>query len=266
MLKRLARAIIPEKWHLGNYGPRYLNELVRKRTKLRVRTGPFKGLKYIDHSLASVYVPKLLGIYERELHPVIETASLLHIDHVIDIGAAEGYYAVGMARRFKSAAITAFETDPSGQRAIKELARRNDVESRVNILGKCELQDLEQALAIGDKHLIVCDVEGYEETLLDIDRLPKLRDAFILVELHDFVNRGLSDVIRGRFSETHGIAEIWQETRSVRDFPFQSLHTRLLPNVYIENELNEYRPERMSWFWMQPIGVGPVIVTPGESG
>jgi hypothetical protein len=253
MLKRLARAIVPEKWHLGNYGPRYLNELVRKRTKLRVRTGPFKGLKYIDHSLASVYVPKLLGIYERELHPVIEIASLLDIDHVIDIGAAEGYYAVGMALRFRSATVTAFEMVEGGRKAIKELARRNGVENRLNILGKCELQDLEQALAIGDKHLIVCDVEGYEETLLDIDRLPKLRDAFILVELHDFVKRGLSDVIRGRFSKTHAIDQVWEGTRGVEDFPFRTLRTRLLPDVYIENELNEFRPERMSWFWMEPL-------------
>src|SRR6516162_7464404 len=40
---------------------------------LTVRHGPFRGMKYTaEKSVGSVLVPKLLGSYERELHPLLE--------------------------------------------------------------------------------------------------------------------------------------------------------------------------------------------------
>lgn len=210
----------------------------------------------MDYSLASVYVPKLLGIYEQELHEAVEWACSKGIDHVIDIGAAEGYYAVGMAFRLPEAAITAFETTTAGQDAVAELAELNDLGSRVEILGKCEVTDLRRALSRGVKPLIICDVEGYEETLMDTKKIPALAKAHILLELHDFVQRGLSEALRERFTSTHQITQIWQEERSADVFPFRTWQTPLIPRAYIENELTEFRPERMSWFWMKPLSLG----------
>ncbi|HAF25555.1 MAG TPA: hypothetical protein DCK93_22045 [Blastocatellia bacterium] len=253
MLKQVARKLLPQPWHASYYCPRYLNALVLKRTKQQVYQGPFKGLKYIDYSVASVYIPKLLGIYEQELHVAIERGCSLGIDHVIDIGAAEGYYAVGMALRLPHAAITAFETETAGQQAIAKLADLNDLRGRIDILGKCEVEDLNRALNRGDKPLIICDVEGYEDNLLDLSTVPSLAKAYILVELHEFVKQGLSEIIRERFTATHQVNEIWQEHRSTKDLPFRTFQTRLFPEVYIENELTEFRPERMSWFWMEPL-------------
>ena len=194
-----------------------------------------------------------MGTYEQELHQVIEEACSLNIDHIIDIGAAEGYYAVGMAFRFPNAKVTAFEMEQSGRAAVAELAKVNQVEDRINILGKCEGKDLAQALSNSKQSLVICDVEGDEDTLLDIKKVAGLKNAYILVELHDFIKRGISVEIRRRFRASHSIEEIWQLSRSLSDFPFKTIQTVLLPSVYIENELNEFRCERVRWFWMKPL-------------
>jgi len=54
-----------------------------------VRSGPFQGMKYTSKSAGSVLIPKLLGIYERELHPVLEYAISHPFQVIVDIGAAE---------------------------------------------------------------------------------------------------------------------------------------------------------------------------------
>src|SRR5579859_5362525 len=86
----LLRRVLPE----GIRPIGYLTHLVRKRTRARVRSGPFAGMRYVDASIGSAYLPKLLGIYERELHPVIEEACASRPGLIVDLGAAEGYYAV----------------------------------------------------------------------------------------------------------------------------------------------------------------------------
>ena len=82
--------------------------------------GPFKGVRYIDTAQGSAYIPKLLGIYERELTPQIEDLISLQPVLIVDLGAAEGYYAVGLAMRLKSAQVIAFEMEHSGQAALKK--------------------------------------------------------------------------------------------------------------------------------------------------
>ncbi|MEQ1752317.1 MAG: hypothetical protein ABL974_23050, partial [Prosthecobacter sp.] len=81
---------------------------------------------------------------------------------VVDVGAAEGYYAVGLARRLPSAQIIAFEMEEHGQKALHEMAQLNNVTSRLHIRGRCEPADLAEALGTELNAVVVCDVEGYE--------------------------------------------------------------------------------------------------------
>ena len=60
--------------------------------------GPFKGMKYISESVGSCHMPKILGIYENEIYPILLNF-LSNSDLFVDIGAAEGYYAVGCAKK-----------------------------------------------------------------------------------------------------------------------------------------------------------------------
>jgi hypothetical protein len=247
--KKAIHAIIPARFRPIEY----LEHLVRNRTDGRVRAGPFTGMRYFDGAAGSVHLPKLLGIYERELNACIEQACALNFPLIVGLGAAEGYYAVGMALRNPTARVIAFEMDARVRAALAEKARLNDVADRVEIRGKCEPEDLERALADTPRPLVICDVEGYESVLLDPATVPSLRRAWILVELHEFIERGISEKIRERFVATHKIAQIWQQERKIADFPFKDFYTWWLPESYLHWAVSESRPERMLWFWMKPI-------------
>lgn len=253
MLGNLLRKIVPASWR----PIRYLENLTRSRVGSRVLAGPFAGMRYIRSSYFSAYIPKLLGSYEKELVAAVEAGCGLRPDAIIDVGAAEGYYAVGLALRNPSARVIAFEMEEDGRRALGEMRQLNSVVERVQILGRCEPPDLQAALTAASRSLVVCDVESYELALLDPVAVPALREAHILVELHDFLHRGLAETIEPRFTATHRVTRIWQQERAWQEFPFATLYTRLLPKSYLRWAVDEWRPERMSWFWMEPLAPIP---------
>jgi hypothetical protein len=234
----------------------YLTHLVRTRTGGVVRQGPFAGMRYVDDSVGSAYLPKLLGMYERELTPCIEEMCSGHYRHIVDVGAAEGYYAVGVAFRNSGCRVTAFEMQAEGQCRLGEMARLNVVDDRIDIRGKCEPADLAATLASGERTAVICDVEGYEQILLDPIAVPALRHATILVEAHEFIAPGVVELLTRRFDDSHRIEHIWQQPRSGEEFPWRTLPARILPASYLDWAVSEWRPERMSWLWMQPLPPG----------
>ncbi len=243
--------------------PRHrLIQLCQRETAQVVRVGPFAGMNYIHDTMSGGYVPKVLGIYERELHPVIARLSELGVKQVLNIGAADGYYAVGLCRMFPTLRVKAYETEPRGREYVRAMAERNGVLSRVEILGTCDLPGLQAALDEPRTSLVLCDVEGYEDVLMDPGNVPALREAWVLVEIHDNKNPGVSDRIRSRFEKTHTIETIWQTKRTAADFPFTTPYTQSLAPEHLAAAVDEGRPVRdgstpMSWFWMTPKAVSP---------
>jgi hypothetical protein len=210
-------------------------------------------MRYGASAHGSVYIPKLLGIYERELEDRIEEAIALDLERVVVVGAAEGFYAVGMAMRCPRARVLAFEMDPDAQRALASTAGLNGVDGRLEVSGRCDRTSLLAAIQGGSGALVVCDAEGAEAMLLDPLRLPPLQRCWILVEVHEFILRGIGEELRQRFAASHHIDEVWQQERHAVDFPYRTLLTRLLPTSYLQWAVSERRPERMSWLWMKPL-------------
>ena len=252
MIANAIRRFIPKRFRpIG-----YLEHLVYTRTGGAIPRGPFAGTRYITNSVGSALVPKLLGIYERELNECIEQACALKFPLIVDIGAAEGYYAVGLARRNPQARVIAFEMEAKGQSALLKMAELNDVSGQLEVRGKCEPIDLQQVLGRGGRSVIVCDAEGDEDVLLRPDLVPELRSAHLLVEMHDFILPGITERMTERFAATHEVKRIWQEPRSRADLPYRTLGTALLPQRYLDWAVSEWRPTQMSWLWIQPKGTG----------
>ena len=244
----LIRRVVPARFRpIG-----YLTHLAQQGSQFRVAGGPFAGMNYGPSSFGSAYIPKILGIYERELTPCIESSCAVRPDLIVDVGAAEGYYAVGLARRNPQARVIAFEAESRGREFLSDMVHRNDLAGRVEIRGLAEPHDLQAALAGAARPLVVCDVEGHEDSLLDPGAVTALLGATILVELHDFIKRGLGEEIEQRFAASHRVTRIWQEGRSGAEFPYPTMFTRLLPQRYLDWSVSEWRPERMSWLWMEP--------------
>ncbi len=154
---------------------------------LTVSGGPFAGLIYPDQEPLTL-APKLLGIYERELHPAIEAAIGAQPAVIVNVGAADGYYAVGLARRCPDATVIAYEADARQRELCRRVAAANGVQ--IDIRGTAGPGDLDGAA------LVVMDCEGCERALLQ--PLP----ATVIVELHDFLDPGVGDAIAARFGPT----------------------------------------------------------------
>jgi hypothetical protein len=247
-IKKILRQVLPKRLHPTVY----LRDLVRNKTSWKVLSGAFQGLAFHREGILYHDVPLLLGLYEAELTQVIENVIDASPNLVINVGAAEGYYAIGLARRLSSTTIQAFEMSDKRQNILKQNAALNGVSEQIQLRGHCSPEILEDCLGQSKDAVVICDVEGYEAELLDPDIVPALKTVSILVELHEFVCPGITDMLGERFGASHRIEHIKQETLPASVFPYQTILTRIIPNQYIRKVVNERRPERMSWFWMTP--------------
>jgi hypothetical protein len=180
------------------------HELVVRQTGLRVAQGPFAGLKLSDRIAGTEFLPKLIGSYEMELHGVIEEFLAGEYDVLINIGCAEGYYAVGFAVRWRdfSRRVLAFDVNPTALKVTREVAALNGVADKVECFAECRHETF--ALASQVRALIICDIEGAERELLDPERGPGLRRCDLLVELHDGKGPPLIRTeLERRFSSSH---------------------------------------------------------------
>jgi hypothetical protein len=220
--------------------------------RVHVASGPFRGMQYLRTSHESVLSAKILGTYEKELHPWIEAAMQMPFERIVNIGAGEGYYAVGFARDAKTDQhIIAFERDEYGRQLMHELAMRNGV-SNLTIRGECTIGDLDAVLTGSRKTLVICDVEGFEMELMDPARVNGLTKACILMELHDYLRAGVSRVIHERFAASHHIQQITSASRQWSDFPAQQSLAARLPHSVALRAMDEGRDTEMSWLSMQP--------------
>jgi hypothetical protein len=249
MIIKTIRRSVPTRFKPLNY----LQRLVEKRTRDCVRAGPFKGQIIACHDTThSMYVPKVLGLYERELHSTIEDICKSSPNTILNIGASDGYYAIGFSKRLPSANVFAFEADEKARDNLVKNAKINGIEGKIILQGLCAASELRNALTGVERPTIICDIEGHEVELLDLTAVPALRGADILVETHDFVVPGVTQLMRERFSASHTITTIRQQHRSAKDFPWRTSFTSLMPTRYLELAVSEGRPDIMEWLWMKP--------------
>lgn len=223
---------------------RGLDVLTKRYIAARGRTvqgGPFQGMIYSELADHRHIGARLLGCYEREIASVVERCCRIPYDQVIDVGCAEGYYAVGFARRISSARITAFDTDPWARRACAELAALNDVADRLSVQGFCSPGVLQRAIGDG-RALVVLDCEGYEAILLDLDAVPKLARCDLLVELHDAPPTSDHALVR-RFRSSHEVELIPSVARRLDDIaPVEEIS----PNEQLQM-MDEMRQAWQGW-------------------
>lgn len=218
---------------------------------LIVRHGVFQGMKYpYAQAAGSALFPKLLGSYERELHPVIEEICREGYSEIVDVGCAEGYYAVGLARRMPTARIYAYDTDPEAVRLCRTMADLNGVSDRITIGGLFDAEAL-KTIPFTRKGLILSDCEGFEKKLFGEETVSLLASCDLLVEVHDFLDITISSYIRKLFESTHDIEVIQSldDIKKAQTYRFEELEPYDLATR--KTLLAESRPAIMEWFWMR---------------
>ena len=219
-----------------------------------VERGPFSGMAYLPRNSGFTYaLPKLLGTYELELSESVERFVKHNVRSIVVIGAAEGYFAVGLARRLAKAKVIAFEGAPKLRDLMASHASLNSVRDRIEIKGFCAISDLVN-LQLTPPCLVICDVEGAERELIEPQRVQFLRDAIVIVEVHEYLSDSteLRLLIEGRFSSTHSIQHILPAARLRTSLP-------AFPS-FDEWELTELTYERLlsaqGWLVLVPYDIG----------
>jgi hypothetical protein len=178
-----------------------------------VRNGLFKGMDYTSEASEGSLMARLLGTYEAELQPHIQSFAAEGVDCVIDVGCAEGYYAVGLARSFHHLKVYAYDTDDRARTACAELALRNGVGDRVVIGSEFRPVDFDD---FADRRvLVMVDIEGAELELLQPRLSPALAGMNIIVETHDVWKPGTLAELIARFEPTHHVVRVDQTTKAV---------------------------------------------------
>ncbi|MFO0951397.1 MAG: class I SAM-dependent methyltransferase [Isosphaeraceae bacterium] len=202
-------------------------------------------------SVGSLFLPKLLGTYERELQPLVEALCGRQYSEVVDVGCAEGYYAVGMALRIPTAKVFAFDINAEALRLCESMARLNGVSDRLVAGSFCDPAAL-KSLPLTRRALIICDCEGYETTLLCDDVVPLLVNHDLLIEVHDCIDPAISSILRQRFSNTHrvmAVQSVGDETMALTYGYEEILGYDLETRKMI---LAEGRWGVMEWFYLTP--------------
>lgn len=232
--------------HMGQWRQTMIGNGYHRRYGTTIYAGPFKGMEYLDHSTEGALLPRLLGCYEAELHDDLRAFAAEGIDTIVDIGCAEGYYAVGLARMMPDARIHAFDTDPGARRACAELAEKNGVRDRIEI-GETFTGDMFERF-VDARALVMIDTEGFEEELMRPDEWPALARLNIIMETHPEVHPDIVRTMRTRFAPTHDIQVRTTANRAVE----------LPPEIGVLNQLDqliatwEYRTTPTPWFVMRP--------------
>lgn len=219
---------------------------------LEVLGGPFAGLKYpARHAVGSELAPKLLGFYEWELQPIIGACCRRPYEREVDIGCAEGYYAVGFARCLPTATVYAFDIDPAGIQLCREMAELNAVTDRVITASACDAQSLVSLVSAG-RTLIISDCEGFEGDLFASEIVPALARHDLLIECHDCLRPGITMELRQRFERSHSIVAV----TSIPDHRKPDLYSSDALAPFTSDErlrlLAEHRPGEMVWLYMTP--------------
>jgi Methyltransferase domain len=216
----------------------------------RIVHGLFKGMEikqdpyWCDGNSGT----KLLGCYEFELEPTIIKAIERKPKTVINVGCAEGYYAIGLARALPDATIFAVDLDEQSIWECHELAIKNDVAERMQFHRGCwRARDLD--FGVPESRLYVIDCEGAEDILLNKEECPVLIKSDIIVECHDFLKPGITNQLQERFSNTHEIEVIKPQLPPLGRFPMMAE----APAVMELLAVTEKRPMPTRWLacWAQ---------------
>lgn len=248
--KALARAILPEFLfeRLQSVRSRRLQVRLLKRAGLleaasryvekngcTVRYGPFAGMVYPRKAALNRHsVPKLLGTFEQELHKIISEIATRKYDLIVDIGSAEGYYAVGLARLLKTK-VLAYDPEPAERALCAKAVQLNGIADLV------ELKDLfrpDDVHGFRDKRVLcICDCEGFEAQIFTPQTVPDTARWDVLIELHGNAARTLP-------------ALNWpQKTRLIESVRRTGSYPELDGLGEPEKLLSEYRAGPQQWLW-----------------
>lgn len=213
-----------------------------------VVSGPLKNTQLANRHVFGSHIPKLLGSYELEIQPLLQS----YIDDqptvVCNIGGAEGYYAVGCARQASVKKAIVYEGLALGQQLINLNAKTNDVSDKIDIRGLCDEAALHALLNDCTVDLMLIDIEGAELDILSARNVKALRNTNMIIESHDFCRPNCIELLTKRLENSHQVDII--ESRPRQSDDVGSVFG--VPKFVMRKLIDEQRPGVMLWAGCTP--------------
>jgi hypothetical protein len=162
-----------------------LSQEIAEKFKYTVRYGPFSGFILPKKSWWGTRdrASMLLGLYEQEVLHYL--SSLSGYNTFVDLGAADGYYSVGVVKSKMFQYSYSFEISNAGQCVIRDTAKENDVSDQVKVFGRANSDFYKKIHNYDDGTcVILVDVEGFEFSLFDDRVFSDLKRSIIIIEIH----------------------------------------------------------------------------------
>lgn len=218
-----------------------------------VQYGPFTGLRLCDDNWwsGSDLGSQCLGLYEKELLDLIAGKERT-FSTFIDIGAADGYYAVGMLKSGLVSRAICFEQSQKGRVTIEKNWILNGSPGQLSIFAEATAQSIENLSNDLFSHaLILIDIEGAEFDLLRPTTLEKLRFCECWLEIHNWV-----DGFPGKYQQFLRNASDFFDLSIIPRVERPTVHLNELRSFTDDNRLlltSERRPCLMRFLRLMPL-------------
>ena len=216
-----------------------------------VKNGLFKNLKInkdISWGKADI-ASKVYGLYENNIQKVLEE---IKKPILIDIGAADGFFAIGCIYSGISKHCYAFEQSNLGRSALSKTAELNKVSENITIKGGVNSQNFLSLLPQDidfSKAIVLCDIEGEEYSFFTDNILKKLEKSHIIIEIHNTHNKNNEIKLMKRIKSKFNVTII---TGSENDYS-------RLPEIQLLNDIDrnliacEGRSYIGKWWYLKPL-------------
>ena len=234
----------------------HLGELLETQIGGRVvQYGAFRGmqLSQISGWCKAELASMLLGMYEREVLQYLANLPYRARENFVNIGAGEGYFAIGMLHAELSLRTICFEMSETSREAIRDGSSLNQIDQNLTLLGLADEDFLDQVEPVDDfeydNSVFLFDVEGAELGLLTDDGLRRMARAHIVIETHaTMVSEQGQMEFEKLCSRYHRVSEIRTEGRNPGEFS----ELESWPDNHRWAICSEGRPERGRWLVLSP--------------
>ena len=164
-----------------------------KKHNFIVQYGIFKNLK-MNHEISwgqGDIASKIYGFYENKIQQKLKD---INNPILIDIGAADGFFAIGSLKSKICEFCYAFEETKKSRENLSKTAKINNVQKKLSIIGKVTKDNFFTLLPSKinfSEVTILCDIEGGEFDFFSDEILATIRDSNIIIEIHKNHNKNL---------------------------------------------------------------------------
>jgi hypothetical protein len=171
----------------------------------RVRSGPFRGARIHRNTFGSAYLPKLLGTYEMEIADHLCRAVQDPLtDAFLDIGCAGGFYLQAVSHLRPDIELIGIDANPRAARVASPTSHG----ARVTVLAKyADGGDIASVCEHHRRPVVLIDIEGGERELLSPSIGPVLRNAVVLIEVHEYLGVD-PGALAAALADTHSVVRV----------------------------------------------------------